>query len=353
MISTRSYRLFSWCLCLFIAVTTTQCTGCISPLDFSTTSRSKHTDPLARIAEDGGYQYEGLANVLAQIGNGKSIDVNKPLENEHNYDHTTALHAAAALGNKSIMEKLLTQAGADVNVKDKNNRTPLHLAIQEGNTEVVKLLIEKGADIVSKPGPYEYPPLLQAVAGGNKEIVQALLNTGKVSIQLRDTLRQYSAAHIAAYNGKLEVLKSLLQEAPDLLDSRTEYQNTPLQEAAENGKTEVVEWLLKNYPDSIQCTNRIQDTPLHDAAHYGHMEVAKVLLKANKNLLNAVNTFGETALHEAVKEQNAEMVGFLLKEGADTSIEGGAGSEEKTPLELAQKTHNKVIIDLLTNPSSS
>ena len=43
--------------------------------------------------------------------------------------------------------QMLIQAGADVNLSDKNNTTAVYYAAKHGKDEVVQSLIEKGADI--------------------------------------------------------------------------------------------------------------------------------------------------------------------------------------------------------------
>ena len=42
----------------------------------------------------------------------------------------------------------LIQAGADVNVSDRDGLTPLMFAVKENNTKFVKELIKAGADVV-------------------------------------------------------------------------------------------------------------------------------------------------------------------------------------------------------------
>lgn len=56
------------------------------------------------------------------------------------------IHTALAANNESI-GKLLIEAGADVNVRQKGNITPLQLASQFGNIELIITLLEQGADI--------------------------------------------------------------------------------------------------------------------------------------------------------------------------------------------------------------
>jgi len=56
----------------------------------------------------------------------------------------TALLYATVIGHPEIV-KILVQAGADVNQKDRNGTTLLTLATQAGHTEIVELLKKAGA----------------------------------------------------------------------------------------------------------------------------------------------------------------------------------------------------------------
>ena len=56
-----------------------------------------------------------------------------------------ALHEAALKGHLEIV-KLLTDHGAQVNVRAENGDTPLHDASENGHLSVVKFLLERGAD---------------------------------------------------------------------------------------------------------------------------------------------------------------------------------------------------------------
>lgn len=58
----------------------------------------------------------------------------------------SALHLAAELGNKEVVDALLA-AGARVDPRTATDTTPLHQAAMNGHTEVVRLLIDAGANI--------------------------------------------------------------------------------------------------------------------------------------------------------------------------------------------------------------
>ena len=63
----------------------------------------------------------------------------------------TPLHYAARDGQVRMARMLVSEFGAEVNVKDKAEWTPLHFAAYNGQVEVVRLFAsEFGADVMAK-----------------------------------------------------------------------------------------------------------------------------------------------------------------------------------------------------------
>lgn len=60
-----------------------------------------------------------------------------------------AIIAAAKQHNPQVL-KLLVEAGAPLNVRDRDGKTPLHVAVTRGNVDHVQTLVQKGA-IVTIP----------------------------------------------------------------------------------------------------------------------------------------------------------------------------------------------------------
>ncbi|EPY78216.1 fibronectin type 3 and ankyrin repeat domains protein 1 [Camelus ferus] len=58
---------------------------------------------------------------------------------------TPLMRVSAVSGNQKVAS-LLIDAGADVNVKDKDGKTPLMVAVLNDHEELVQLLLDKGAD---------------------------------------------------------------------------------------------------------------------------------------------------------------------------------------------------------------
>jgi hypothetical protein len=98
------------------------------------------------------------------------------IDSGHGYEQT-ALHAAACEGNEKIT-RLLLEAGANPNARDKEGATPLHIAVQHGNAiEVAIALIEKGADVNAQESNGQ-TPLHRAANYGHKDACRILVERG-------------------------------------------------------------------------------------------------------------------------------------------------------------------------------
>ncbi|KAJ3201589.1 hypothetical protein HK099_002196 [Clydaea vesicula] len=86
------------------------------------------------------------------------------------------LHLACTHGNLKVAEILLTQAGSNVNMRDKEGWTPLHCACAEGHMDIIKLLgrcqgqqLLDDEEAVGEESDWIYPPdgpiLLNAING--------------------------------------------------------------------------------------------------------------------------------------------------------------------------------------------
>ncbi|XP_074987120.1 fibronectin type 3 and ankyrin repeat domains protein 1 isoform X4 [Caretta caretta] len=89
---------------------------------------------------------------------------------------TPLMRVSAVTGNKDVAS-LLIEAGADVNMKDKDGKTPLMVAVLNNHEELIQLLLDKGADSTVKN---EYGKgLLEMARGFHRHSVVILLEENK------------------------------------------------------------------------------------------------------------------------------------------------------------------------------
>ena len=86
-----------------------------------------------------------------------------------------------------------------------------------------------------------------------------------------------TALLFAAQNGRLEIVRLLLQKGADK-DKENDHGTTALFIAAQNGHLEIVRLLLQEGADKDKADSCSRATPLHFASVKGHTDIAKLLL---------------------------------------------------------------------------
>lgn len=137
-------------------------------------SNLAHKPELVNAYSEDGFQPLGLA---AYFGKSEALkylikagaEVNSPSKNSLG---VTPLQSAVAGGHLEII-RLLLEAGASPNVRERGGSTPLHTAAYNGDVEIVRSLIFGGADLEAVNGDHE-KPLDIALKSGHDEVVKLL-----------------------------------------------------------------------------------------------------------------------------------------------------------------------------------
>ena len=129
--------------------------------------------------------------------------------------------------------------------------------------------------------------LFSAAWNGDYDQVSALISRGADPAW---TYRSDSALHIAAENGRVQVVGLLLDHGWDK-EARNDWGRRPLHLAAEEkGHVEVIQ-LLAERGAEINCQDSFkQDTPLHHAADNGRTAVVQLLLSLGAD--TTINSIG-------------------------------------------------------------
>ncbi len=154
------------------------------------------------------------------------------------FDQTTIFQASLE-GNVQIVQSALNN-GFDPNTVDENKRTVLMLAAFNGNTEIVKLLIDKGAD-VNSTDEIGRTALMYASSGPFVNTVLILLQAG-AKPNITEKQENWTAAMMAAAEGQLEVLKTLVAFGADLKMVDVDGESS-LDFARSKGHSAVVEYI--------------------------------------------------------------------------------------------------------------
>ncbi|XP_011089454.1 putative E3 ubiquitin-protein ligase XBAT31 [Sesamum indicum] len=191
--------------------------------------------------------------------------------------------------------------------------------------------------------------LFSAVQLGDLETVEAVLQRDSTLIHRSTVYDRNSALHIAAANGRIEVLSLLLDRSlsPDLLNR---HKQTPLMLAAMHGKISCVRKLIEAGANILMFDSLNGRTCLHYAAYYGHSDCLQVILSAARSsqvaaswgysrFVNVRDSKGATPLHLAARRRHPECVHMLLDSGALVCAStGGYGFPGSTPLHLAARS---------------
>ena len=158
---------------------------------------------------------------------------------DHGWEHGSALYCASGRGYDAIV-RLLLDAGAVVGLEEHAGYfSALHAAASVGNTSIVAMLISSGMDVnlsAGKPWDPQNTALSVASGQGHEKVVEALIEAGA------DTDSKNAALHIASRRGSDGVVKVLLG-AGATVNQGWEL-TSPLREAVANCHLTTVEVLL-------------------------------------------------------------------------------------------------------------
>ncbi|KAH9178021.1 hypothetical protein EDB89DRAFT_2239740 [Lactarius sanguifluus] len=251
--------------------------------------------PLAKYAADHWFEHAKFEDILSRVKDGVDdlFDADKPhfavwlwlhdVDALYNSESGTGparpeappLYHAVRVGNRALVEHVLSKRPQDVNAKGGRYGTPLHAAFNEGDVGIVQLLLENGADVNIRDS-LDQTPLHRASIEGFPDVVRWLLDCGvDLEAQRYD---QSTALHLSAYRGHLKVAEILLEH------------NAEVNARDDQGRV-----------------------PLYDAAHWGHLELVRLLLKHGGNV-NARGNSGKTPLDKAKAEGYTEIVELLSEQ---------------------------------------
>jgi ankyrin repeat protein len=143
----------------------------------------------------------------------------------------------------------------------------------------------------------------------------------------------------AIESGDLDIVRSSLQKDPKWIKKKY-YGDTILYLSTESNKSEIVKFLLEKGAD-INQTSRNSRLPIHAAISHGNLELVQAFVRAGSH----------SSLRLATIYGNYEISKFLVVSGADINELYFDPFDrlftEKTPLDYAYESKNKLLIDYL------
>ena len=240
-------------------------------------------------------------------------------------------------GKLEIVKTLIAR-GAKINALNSKDETPLHQASLKGDKALVVYLLDHGTHIDRVNSEGCNPTILVAVFGF-AEIVQLLID--------RDEDPQHSASdgwtalHMCWQHA--EVTQTLLKNGVDV-NKMTNRGLTPLHIAAWEGKFEVVKIIL-SYDPNLEITTPDGESALTIATFTGHTEVIRLLLEAGANI-NHRTKAKKFALQYAAEGNREDVLRLLMEYNPDLNLVDGFGN---TALHCIRSDSSVRITKILVN----
>ena len=241
----------------------------------------------------------------------------------HKCDCDLSALSCAADRKHADVAKVLIDAGADIETRDKESWTPLMYACKNGSQPIVKMLVEAGAEVraTHKDGSTS---LMFAAVFGHTETVRYLVGLPQVDLSHKAE-DGFTSLLAAVERAGADVVEVLIDAGADIEVKLTDG-HSPLLRASQCGNLQVVKVLVRAGAD-VWVTDNKGAACLTLAAHYGHTKTVRTLLCMTEVDVNQSYSEGFTPLHGAASMEHADVVQVLIDAGADVeskNSEGGA-----------------------------
>ncbi|XP_074616344.1 transient receptor potential cation channel subfamily A member 1-like isoform X1 [Acropora palmata] len=229
--------------------------------------------------------------------------------NTTDYEGRTPVMLAAQFNCYDTV-KVLLEHGANVDLRDSENKTVLHYAI--GSSDIVREILKdvKATSLIRAKDRLGNTPLHYASCKGCVKDASIILLKYRAGATITNGAGE-TPLHIAARYGCVSVAKKLMDgRGKRTVNAIDVYERTPLHLAAQEGHEELVEFFLKR--EAKIDSDVHGQTPLHYAALQGSRRSAELILTTKPETLNITDKNQNTALHMGAKGGNAEILQYLL-----------------------------------------
>jgi ankyrin repeat protein len=250
---------------------------------------------------------------------------------------------AARVGNLEEVTKCLRQ-NVNVNASKNAGWTALHSSSYSGHLEVVQCLVQDGKADVEVKSKYEETALHCACQNGHLAVVQYLVRDGKADVEAK-RIGGWTALHCASLSGHLEMVQYLVRDGKANVEAETNGGCTALHWASQNGHLDVVQYLVREGKANVEAETNGGWTALHYACRNGHLAVVQYLVQDGKANVEAKVNDGCTALHVACLNGHLAVVQYLVQDGNVNFY--AVTNEDKSALDLALEKGKYNVVEFL------
>ena len=246
----------------------------------------------------------------------------------------------ATLNQHIDVMTFLLRHGADITCKDGRGKTLLQLACESDRMDAIRCLVDEGAQMT------EVELLHYVCAEGNASLVAHMLCHG-YEIDATDESKA-TALHHAARNGRLEVIKLLIDQGADPL-ARTKCNETPLHWASNSRSHRahlVIEYFVKNKLIDVDERDDNDRTPLHLACLNNFVHSALQLVANGADVRAKDKDLAEPIHLACLSGSSALLLSIMDCPGVEISP---TDKDMRTPLHYASKSDHKGLVEELLN----
>ncbi|XP_067658335.1 serine/threonine-protein phosphatase 6 regulatory ankyrin repeat subunit A-like [Haliotis asinina] len=247
------------------------------------TARFGHRDMfdlLVREGADASLVDENRNNILHVSCIGGHVDMVKytlskkvaDIKSRGHYGRTPVMMAAEK-GHRDVFD-FLVREGADVSLVDDYRNIILHVSCIGGHVDMVKHVLSKKVADINSRGQYGRTPVMTAGEMGHRDVFDLLVREG-ADVSLVDDDRN-NILHVSCIGGHVDIVKYhvLSQKVADM-NSRGQYERTPVMMAAEKGQRDVFDVLVREGAD-VPLVDENRNNIIHEACIGGHADIVKV-----------------------------------------------------------------------------
>lgn len=223
----------------------------------------------------------------------------------------TPIHFAAYHGRLGCLQTI-TRWGGSYNETDNVGNTPGHLAAMEGHLPCFKFLVSispSATHCISARNDQGETPKILAQQFYKQELVDYINN---IEFERDNPEEEESLAfpgHKAAYEGRVDVLRRLIENGVVNINERDDRGATPAHKAAGQGHIEVLQWLIE-MGANLTITNNAGETAKDIARRFSQLAAIKVLGGDNDSDIEEEDEDGEKISRPAFANTEGEGIEF-------------------------------------------